>query len=389
MTKGKLMRYLRPQHLMLPGPTPLPPAVLQAMASPMINHRSEAFTDLYKEVEAGVRWICQTRHEVVMLAGSGTTGMEATICNLFSPGERVLAITQGSFSERFAQIARTFGLETDVLAYEWGEAARPEDLETRLERAAYKAVLLVHNETSTGVLNPLKELARVIRRHGALSIVDAISSLSTTPLPVDAWHLDVALTASQKGYYAPPGLAMATLSAEAWKACEKASLPRFTTDFRLIKEYAARGQTPWTPPLPVYYALKAGFEQLQHEGLPNLHARHYLMMRAVRAGLRALGLRLMIEDEAIASRAVTPVYPPEGIAADELRKLMFNNYHVSLGAGLRKQSGQLFRVGHLGYQDLPGVLGVLDCIELTLRELGHRARPGAAAAAALEAARGE
>jgi aspartate aminotransferase-like enzyme len=282
-------------------------------------------------------------------------------------------------------MANAFGLVTDTLAYTWGCAADPAELASRLAEGDYKAVLIVHNETATGVLNPLEDLARVCRRHGALSIVDAISSLSTTPLPVDDWQLDAVITASQKGYYAPAGLCLMLLSDAAWQACEQARLPRFSNDLRLVREYAVRAQTPWTPPLPVYYALQAGFALLRQIGLPSLQQRHLELMRAVRAGVQALGLRLLVEDERMASRAVTPVIPPADLASDAIRQSLFEHFGISLGAGLRKQSGQLFRVGHLGYQDLPAILGVLGCLELTLQRMGHRSEPGAATAAALAA----
>lgn len=363
------MQDTLPPHLMLPGPTPLPPSVLQAMATPMINHRSEAFSALYREVEAGAQWLCQTRQDVVMLAGSGTTGMEAALCNLFSPGDKVLAITQGSFSERFAQMARRFGLATDELAYDWGQAADPDQLAARLREGSYKAVLMVHNETSTGILNPLAELAAICREHGALSIVDAISSLSSTPLCVDDWQLDVTITASQKGYYAPAGLCLMVLSEAAWKACQSATLPRFSLDLPLAREYGQRAQTPWTPPLPVFYALRAGFALLQAEGLEQIHARHQLLTRTLRKGLQELGLSLFVPDPAIASRCVTPVYPPAGIAADAIRAIMLEKHRIILGAGLRKLSGKMFRIGHLGNHDLAEILGVLGCLKQTLAEL--------------------
>lgn len=370
-----------PQHLMLPGPTPLPQPVLQAMATPMLNHRSEAFSELYREVEAGAQWLCRTEREILMLAGSGTTGMEASLCNLFSPGEPVLAIAQGSFSERFAKMAETFGLSTDVLTYDWGQAALPAELDARLSEGSaqgpYKAVLIVHNETSTGVLNPLAELTAICRRHGALSMVDAISSLGSTPLEVDAWGIDVAITASQKGYYAPAGLTLMMLSEAAWQACETATLPRFSLDLRLAREYGRKAQTPWTPPLPVFYALRAGFGLLRAEGLEAIHARHLAITRALRRGLTQLGLELFVPDEFVASRCVTPVYPPAGLAADEIRRVMLAKHNIILGAGLRKLSGKMFRIGHLGHHDLAEALGVLECLRLSLDALREFPSAGA------------
>jgi len=382
------MQHLKPQHLMLPGPTPLPPAVLQALATPMLNHRGEVWQELYREVEAGVHWICQTQQDLVMLAGSGSTGMEAALTNLFSPGDRVLALTQGSFSERFANMAEAFGLAVTRLSAEWGEAISPEALTQTFARyGQFKAVLLVHNETSTGVLNPLKELAQIARQHGALTLVDAVSSLTSTDLPVDKWQLDVVMTASQKGYLAPPGLSILSLSPAAWAACDSGKLPRYTLDLKLAREYAQEGMTPWTPPIPVFHALQAGFKFLQHEGLLNIQARHYLLARAVRAGLRALGLKLLVEDDTIASRSVTPAYAPPDVNPEDILKIMHNNYHITLGAGQRKLKGQIFRIGHLGYQDLPAILGCLSCLEMTLEQLDYPVQPGSAVAAAQEAVR--
>lgn len=369
-------------HLMIPGPTPLPAAVLQAMSRPMINHRSPAFTELYREVEHGVQWLCQTQNQIVMLAGSGTTGMEAALCNFFSAGDPVLAVTQGSFSERFGKMAETFGLETDYLSYEWGQVPTADDLEAQLKQKSYRAVLMVHNETSSGTLNPLAELARVCQQYGALSIVDAISSLSSTPLLIDEWGLDVVITASQKGYYAPPGLSILAISERAWEYNQTARLPRFTLDLQLTREYALQGITPWTPPLTVFYALQAGFKLLQAEGLEQIQQRHLQLMRVVRAGLQALNLRLLVPDEHIASRCVTPVYPPPGLEADQIRAQMLAEHQIILGAGLRKMTGQVFRIGHLGDHDLSELFGVLNCLELCLQKMGHPLEPGCAIAAA-------
>jgi len=243
-------------------------------------------------------------------------------------------------------------------------------------------VLVVHNETSTGVLNDLKALSEVIHQYDALSIIDAVSSLSTTDLPVDQWGLDVVITASQKAFMAPPGLSFVSLSEQAWKAYESSSLPCYTLDFKLAHEYAQKGMTPWTPPISVFYALQAALPLLQNEGLPQIQARHGRLTRAVREGLRAMGLQLFVKDDTIASRCVTPVHTPADIPASDILNLMHNNYNISLGAGQRKMADRLFRIGHLGYQDVPAILGVLSCLEMTLQDLGHALTPGAGVAAA-------
>lgn len=375
-----------PLHLMLPGPTPLPQAVLTAMSAPMINHRSEDFRVLYREVEAGAKWLLETEQDLLMLAGSGTTGMEAALCNLFSTGDKVLAITQGSFSERFAKMAMAFGLQTDTLAYDWGQAAQPADLEARLREGQYKAVLMVHCETSTGVLNPLRELAGLCRKYEALSVVDAIASLSSTPLPIDEWQLDCVITASQKGYYAPAGLTILSLSERAWLANERATLPRFSLDLKLTREYAHKSMTPWTPPLPVFYALRAGFGILRAEGREAVQARHLGLMRALRAGVQALGFGLFVPDEAVAARSVTPVLPMPGLDPEALRARMLAKGYM-LGAGLRKLEGSQFRIGHLGAHDAGEILGLLASLEQSLSELAIDAVPGAGVSAALAALR--
>jgi aspartate aminotransferase-like enzyme len=365
---------LSPQLLMLPGPTPLPQAVLQALSSPMLNHRGPQFAELFAEIEKGLQWAFETQHRVLMLTGSGTTGMEAAILNLFSPGDTILAVSNGSFGERFGDMCEVYGLEVERLAYAWGEVVQPHDLADRLASDRHKrikAVLMVHNETSTGVLNPLQAMASIIREHGALSIVDAISSLTSTPLPMDAWGLDVVLGASQKGFMVPPGLAFVGLSPRAWEAHEKAKMPRFSLDFKLTREYAEQGWTPWTPPIPLFHGLKVSLALMQAEGLAAIQARHLLLTQTVRLGLEALGLKLMISNIEHASRAVTPVFPPEGIAADTIRTQMLSQHNIVLGGGQRKLTGQIFRVGHLGYQHLPAIWSTLTALKLTLQELGY------------------
>ncbi len=354
---------------MLPGPTPLPPEVQQALLKPMCNHRSEAWKEVVFEVEAGLQWFHETTSRVLVFAGSGTTGMEASITNLFSPGDRVLVVTQGSFGERFALMNRIYGLACDTLSYEWGELPRLEDLEQHLkENKPYKAVFLVHNETSTGVLLPLEPWAKMAKAHGALVIVDAISSLGTTPLPMDQWDIDIVLSASQKSYACPPGLSMVAISDAAWEAHGKAKLPRYTLDFSLTRDYADKGWNPWTPPVSLYYALQAALRLHQKKGLTALHQHHEVLMQTVRKGLRQMGLQLFIKNDDFASRAVTPVYPPDGIAADTLRERL-RSQGITLGGGQRKLTGRIFRVGHLGYQNLTTVRGVLQAIESTLATL--------------------
>jgi aspartate aminotransferase-like enzyme len=350
----------------------------------MINHRGPAFAELFAEIEKGLSWAFQTEHRVLMLTGSGTTGMEASLLNLFSPGDKILAVSNGSFGERWGDMAALYGLEVERLAYEWGKTIQTQDLRTRLQAdktQAIKAVLFIHNETSTGVLNPLQEMAAIVREHGALVIVDAISSLTSTPLPMDAWGLDVVLGASQKGFMVPPGLAFVALSPKAWEAHAQARLPRFSLDFSLTREYAEQGWTPWTPPIPLFYGLKVALGMMQAEGLEQIQARHLHLMQTVRAGLKGMGLELMIPDERHASRAVTPVYPPPGLDADDIRTSLLEEYNIVLGGGQRKLTGQIFRVGHLGYQHLPNIWATLIALEQTLKKRDYPVPAGISIAA--------
>lgn len=384
VVENRSLSEFSPQLLMLPGPTPLPQAVLQALSGPMINHRGPTFAELFAQIEKGLSWAFETQNRVLMLTGSGTTGMEAALLNLFSPGDKVLAVSNGSFGERWGDMAAQYGLEVERLAYEWGKTIQTQDLRSRLQAdktQAIKAVLVIHNETSTGVLNPLQEMAAIVREHGALVIVDAISSLTSTPLPMDAWGLDVVLGASQKGFMVPPGLAFVALSAKAWEAHAQARLPRFSLDFSLTREYAEQGWTPWTPPIPLFYGLKVALQMMQTEGLAQIQARHLHLMQTVRAGLKGMGLELMIPDERHASRAVTPVYPPPGLDADDIRTSLLEEYNIVLGGGQRKLTGQIFRVGHLGYQHLPNIWATLIALEQTLKKRDYPVPAGISIAA--------
>jgi aspartate aminotransferase-like enzyme len=344
--------------------------VLAALTGPMINHRGPAWEALFAEVEAGLQWVFATQQRVLALAGSGTTGMEAALVNLFSPGDRVLALANGSFGERFADMARRYGLEVTLLAAAWGEPLDLVAFEAALAaQPDLKAVLVVHNETSTGRLNPLAQIAALTRAHGALLIVDAISSLTSTPLPMDAWGLDVVLGASQKGLMVPPGLAFVALSERAWAAHRQARLPRYTLDFSLALEYAQQGWTPWTPPISLFYGLQAALGLMRAEGLAAIQARHLALQQQVRQGARALGLELMISDEAQASRSVTPIFPPPGLSADAIRDHLRTQHQVVVGGGQRRLSGQIFRIGHLGWQHADTVGHAMAALAATLQAL--------------------
>jgi aspartate aminotransferase-like enzyme len=374
------------QLLMLPGPTPLPARVMQAMAAPLMNHRSQDWSELYWEIEKGAKWAHQTQHDILMVAGAGTYGMEAAIANTLSPGDKVLALSMGYFGTRFGTIAERYGMEVDRLTYAQGQVVNLADVAAKLEADTarqIKAVLVTHNETSTGTLNDLKGIADLVHAHGALILVDGISSVLTAPCPTDDWHIDILISASQKSYMAPPGLAFVSVSPKAWEAYAQSKLPRYALDFEILKDFANRGHNPWTPSMPVYYALKESMQMLQAEGYAQVIARHEHMMRAVRAGAQALGFRPLVQDEANASRCVTTLYPPEGMDAEAIRMHLLNTYNVMIAGGQGDLMGKIVRIGHLGYQSMAEIYGTLSCLEKTVQELGHVITPGAAVAAAL------
>jgi len=377
-------------RIMLPGPTPCPDASLRAMARPMINHRGKEFAAMLARILADLKWAYQTEHDVLIMTTSGTGALEAAVVNTLSPGDRVLGLVSGEFGKRFAKIAETYGAQVDTVEAVYGEPVIPEMVEARLkEGTPYQAVLVTHNETSTSILNPVGAIAQVIRRHlpDALILVDAVSGLGTSALPVDELDLDVVLAGAQKAFMIPPGLAFASVSPRAWRAFEKAKMPRFYFDFGKHRDFHAKGQTPWTPAISQFFALEESLKLLRAEGLEAIYQRHDQLMRLIRAGARALGLKLVVEDDRYASRAVTGIFPPEGISPAEFRKTLQARFGYVVAGGQGPLTDHIFRIGHLGYYDAADMLGMLAALEATLALMGARIQPGAAIAAAEAALR--
>lgn len=372
-------------RLMLPGPTPVPPSVTQAMGRPLMNHRGPEFGELHRACMAGIRWLFQTEGDVILMgAASGTGGLEAAVANVLSAGDRVLALVAGEFGSRFADMAERFGGDVTRLSVEYGQAFDPAAIGQAVKEGGYKHLLITHNETSTAVMQPLQRLAQAARQANPdiLILVDAVSSAGVVDLPVDAWDLDVVVTGSQKAFMIPPGLAMASVSKRAWKAHEAATAPRYYFDFTMHKQFEAKGQTPWTPAIPQIYGLAEALKIMQAEGLPALFARHETMTRMLRAGLAALGLCPVVTDEAIASRSVTAVYPPEGMDAEVLRKAVQTEFGLVLAGGQGKMAGKIFRIGHLGFYQPLDMLTVLSALEVVCKRHGADIQLGAGVAAA-------
>jgi len=359
-------------NLRIPGPTPVPAEILEAVGRPMVNHRGREFAALVQRVTERLKEFYLTKGEALVLSASGTGGMEAAVVNTLSPGDKVLAVSIGSFGDRFAAIAETYGAQVTALAYEWGRAADAENVRKALAaEPEIKAVLVTHNETSTGVTNPLEEIAKVVREADRLLIVDAVSSLGAIPLDMDGWGLDVVVTGSQKGWMVPPGLAFVCLSERAWKANESARMPRFYLDLARARDMLQKGQTPWTPAMSIFFGLDIALERMEAEGLESIHARHANIGGMVREGVKALGLELLASDERYASNTVTAIKCPGGVEVSALRTMLEDEHGVVLAGGQSKLSGKIFRIGHLGLVSEDDIRNALDALAEVLPRVGY------------------
>ena len=377
-------------NLRIPGPTPLPDQVRDAGSRQMVNHRGPEFKDLINRVTARLQAAFVTRNDILILTASGTGGLEAAIVNFLSPGDAVLAVSIGSFGDRFAKIATTYGADVTKLDVEWGQAAEPDAVVRELRSMAAsgkpaKAVLLTHNETSTGVENPLREIAAEVRSEApdTVLLIDAISGLGAVPFDTDGWDLDVVATGSQKSWMSPPGLAMISVSERAWSAAAEAKMPRFYFDLPRARKSLATGETPWTPAVGVLFAMDVALEMLEDECYDKIFARHAACAAAARAGLRELGFQLFA-DPAHASQTVTAARL-QGVEWAALNKAMRARGLVVAG-GQDRLAGQILRIGHLGAV-VPGhVVEAIEVIGEALRELGQDVDIEAATKAARRAA---
>ncbi len=357
-------------QLRIPGPTPIPEEVLQAMAKQMINHRGPEFIELINDVTDKLKQLFQTKNDLFLLTASGTGGLEAAIVNTLSPGDKVLSVSIGVFGDRFHSIAQQYGAQVTPLRFEWGKAADTDTIRRALQGdPEIKAVLVTHNETSTGVTNDLATISSLIKEFDKLLLVDAISSLGSINLPVDDWHCDVAITGSQKGWMVPPGLAMVSVSEEAWRAHASARMPRFYWDFTKARSYLERGQTPWTPAVSVIFGLSAALEMMFEEGLANTVARHARVGKATRDGIKSLGLSLFA-DENHASNTVTAVAASEGLDSKKLIKILRAEHQVVLAGGQQHLDGKIFRIGHLGWVTEADIEAVITALKVALPQAG-------------------
>ncbi|MFN2451984.1 MAG: alanine--glyoxylate aminotransferase family protein [Candidatus Dormibacteria bacterium] len=377
------------QQLRVPGPTPLPERVIRSASRPMINHRGPEFADLFTDVHRALQRVLGTTNDVLLYPASGTGGLEAAVVNLLSPGEQALFCSIGSFGNRWAEIAEAYGVNVVRLAMPWGQAIDPEDVDRVLaEHSAITKVFVTHNETSTGVTNDIPAIAAVVKGRGKLIAVDSVSGASCLPLPVDELGLDVVVTGSQKGWMAPPGLAMVAVSPAAFAAAERATCPSFYWNFAREKKFQDKQQTYTTPPIQVMFAVQEGLRMIEEEGLDNVYARHRRCADMVRAGVEAVGLRLFATAEHRSDTVTAIASPVEDAAA--LKTLLSDlrtRRGLVLAGGQGELQGRIFRIGHLGAVGERDVYSILATLEQGLVDAGMLSRIGLCVAAAQSAAR--
>ncbi len=371
------------RYLLAPGPTPVPPEVLQAMAMPMIHHRSPDFVPVLESAKEGMKWLYQTENDVLILAATGTGGMVGAVNNFFSAGEKVLVVNGGKFGERWTRICRAYGLEVREIMVEWGYAVKPEEIKAALDADRdVRGVFMQASETSTGVFHDVRAVGEVLKgRDDVLFVVDAISALVAHDIRTDDWGIDVMVAGSQKGLMMPPGLAFASVSEKAWQKQTEGS-PRFYFNFRKERESLAKNQTAFSSPVSLIIALNEALKLLRAEGLENIFRRHATLARATREAARALGLGLFAKESP--SNALTAIEAPEGLDGQEIYKNMRLKYGITGAGGQDRAKGRIFRIAHLGYADTFDVITAIAGLEMVLKSMGHDVKLGSGVARAEE-----
>ncbi len=361
------------QYLLIPGPTPIPDQVINAMNRPMINHRGEEFQEIYAEVVEGVKKIYRTSANLAIYPSSGTGGLEAAVSNFISPGDKVLAVSIGVFGDRFADIAAEFGAKVEKLSVPWGQGVDPEKVGEILKKDTsreIKAVLITHNETSTGAFNDVKAVKEAMEDHPALIMIDSVSGLAAVDLRMDEWGLDVVVSGSQKAFMIPPGLAFMAFNDRALKVHREKPHTSYYWDVDFGLEYQTKKQTPFTPPVSLYFGLRESLKMMAEEGLDNILNRHQHYRNLVRSSVREMGLELLTEEKC-ASPAVTSVIAPVSVGANAIRKYMLDEFNIVLAGGQQSLDNVIFRIGHLGYVRELDLLTVLAALEITLNHFGY------------------
>ena len=373
---------MKKNYLLTPGPTPLPPVVMEALARPIIHHRTPQFQQVLKEAHEGLKYVFQTANDVYILTSSGTGAMEASVINLLSPGDTVITIEAGKFGERWTEICKAYGINCEVIKVEWGKAVDPKAVEAAIKgsKAKVKAVFATLCETSTGVAAPVKALGELVAKTDAVLVIDGISGLGAIEFKADEWHCDVVVSGSQKGLMLPPGLAFISFSAKAWELAKSSKCPKYYFDMNAAKKAYASTDTPWTPAIGIVIALNEVLKMIKAEGLENIFARHSKLAQATREACKQLGLALFAPDAY--SDVVTAVRVPEGIDGEKLVKSMRDAHGVTIAGGQSEMKGKIFRFAHMGYMTEWDIIVGISCLEKVLFQMGYKFQMGEGVAAA-------
>ena len=367
--------------LLTPGPTQVPDAVLEALARPVIHHRSPEFKTLFGRVRMRLRQVFATENEVIVTTSSGTGAFESAIVNLLSPGEPVVAVSHGNFGERWQKLAAAYGADVHPLSYAWGDEPKADDVAAAIRSSGARVALVVHSETSTGVVSDVRSLAAACTAEGAICAVDAISSLGAVPLDTDAWGIDVVVTGSQKALMCPPGLGFVSISPRAREKAAGSTMPRFYFDWARAEAQAEKDNTPFTPAVSTIVALDVALGLLLAEGLEHAFARHVALGRACRAGVKAMGLELYSPDDDRAA-VLTAALTPEGVDAVALRLALRDRHGITIAGGHGDIVDRLFRLGHIGHVGIREVELAFVALETELAAVGVELELGAAPVAA-------
>lgn len=365
-----------PKHniLLTPGPTPVPPEVLEVLARPIIHHRTNEYRKIFKEVSEGLKEVFRTKNDVYTFTTSGTGAMEASMVNFLSPEDTILVLAGGKFGERFWEIAKSFGIAYDVLKVPYGQAFDPAELEKALAAKKYRAVYATHLETSTGVVNDIEALGKIVAKTDALFGVDTISGLLADKLETDAWHVDLAISGSQKGLMVPPGLGFLSVSEKAKKAMESAKFPKYYLDLKRYIKALADEDSPFTPAINVVLGLQKALEIIRKRGVENVWKENERLAQATRSAVKALGLELFASRPA---NGVTAVKVPQGLDGGKLLKILQDEYGVVMAGGQSEMKGKIFRVAHMGYITQADLAVGFECLEEVLAKLGYAFTKGA------------
>ena len=375
---------MKKKYLLAPGPTPVPETVNLEMAAPMVHHRTPQFSKIFGEAAEDAKYLFQTKQDVIILASTGTGGMEGCITNLFSPGDKVLVINGGKFGERWGKISEAYGLKPIVINVEWGQAVDPKEVKAALDKDKdIRAILVQASETSTAVAHPIEELSKLTRdRDDILLVVDGITGVGVFPLPMDEWGIDAIVTGSQKALQLPPGIALVALSEKAWKFADQSKCPHFYFDLKKERKNLADKTSAYTPAVSLVIGLRAVLKSFKEEGMENVHKRLNRLARATRAATQALGLKMVAPDSPADS--LTGVFLPDGIDGGKFVKSLRDEFGVTMAGGQDQWKGKVVRIAHLGYVDTFDTIVAIAAIEMALKKFGHNVKLGTGVAAAQE-----